>query len=330
VPRERLGLRPAERYRQLGVELRLGERVIDLGVDRRAAELESGGTVAWDLLCIATGSSARELAGHEGALYLRELPDAVAIRELLDRGGALDVIGAGFIGCEVAAAAIQKGCQVRVHEALAQPLLRVLGDELGAYLAGEHRARGVDLRLNVAILPDMPGAVLAGVGSVPRTQLAEKGGLALDRGIVVDGFGHTSAPNVFAAGDVSRFYCPPFETRVRVEHFQTSQRQGFAVGRAMAGAKEPYDEAPWFWSDQYDLNLQYVGAGLIWDQVVVRGELGRTPFTMFYLQRGRLVAVAGINDHHTVARARRVVEARAAVTPDQLADPLFDLRKLLR
>jgi 3-phenylpropionate/trans-cinnamate dioxygenase ferredoxin reductase subunit len=330
VPRERLGLRPAEQYRQLGVELRLGERVIDLGVDRRAAELESGGTVAWDLLCIATGSSARELAGHEGALYLRELPDAVAIRELLDRGGALDVIGAGFIGCEVAAAAIQKGCQVRVHEALAQPLLRVLGDELGAYLAGEHRARGVDLRLNVATLPDMPGAVLAGVGSAPRTQLAEKAGLAVDRGIVVDGFGHTSAPNVFAAGDVTRFDCPPFETRVRVEHFQTAQRQGFAVGRAMAGANEPYSEVPWFWSDQYDLNLQYVGAGLPWDEIVTRGAFGRPPFTVFYLRQGRLVAAAGINDHHTVARARRVMEARAAVTPGQLADPALDLRKLIR
>jgi 3-phenylpropionate/trans-cinnamate dioxygenase ferredoxin reductase subunit len=299
-------------------------------VERRAAELESGGTIPWDLICIATGSSARQLTEVDGAIYLRELPDADALRDLLDHGASIDVIGAGFIGCEVAAAAIQKGCQVRVYEALAQPLLRVLGEELGAYVAGEHRARGVDLRLDITTLPKFDGPVLAGVGSVPRTQLAERARLEVDRGIVVDGLGRTSAPNVFAAGDVTRFFSPLFESHIRVEHFQTSQRQGFAVGRAMAGAKEPYDEAPWFWSDQYDLNLQYVGAEVPWDQIVARGELGRTPFTMFYLQRGRLVAAAGINDHHTVARARRVMEARAAVTPDQLADPLFDLRKLLR
>jgi 3-phenylpropionate/trans-cinnamate dioxygenase ferredoxin reductase subunit len=329
VTRERLGLRPADQYRELEVEVRLGERVADLGVERHSAELESGGTIEWDLICIATGSSARRLPGLDGALYLRELPDAIALRAILDRGAAIDVVGAGFIGCEVAAAAIQKGCKVRVHEALEQPLARVLGAELGAYLAGEHRARGVDLRLNVAELPEMSGPVLAGVGSAPRTGMADAAGLSVDGGIVVDSLGRTSAPNVFAAGDVTRFDCPPFETRIRVEHFQTAQRQGFAVGRAMAGAMEPYDEVPWFWSDQYDLNLQYAGAGLPWDEIVIRGAFSRPPFTVFYLQQGRLIAAAGISDHHTIARARRVMEARASVTRDQLADPAFDLRKLI-
>ena len=330
VPRERLGLRPAEQYRERRIELRLGERVSDLGVERREVELESGGTISWDLLCIATGSSACELPGLDGVLYLRELPDAVILRKILDRGGALDVIGAGFIGCEVAAAAIQLGCQVRVQEALEQPLLNVLGRELGAYMAQQQRAHGVDLRLNVTSLTKTDGPVLAGVGSVARTDLAERAGLLLDRGIVVDSQGRTSAPNVFAAGDVTRFFSPLFETRVRVEHFQTAQRQGFAVGRAMAGATEQYDEVPWFWSDQYDLNLQYVGAGLPWDQIVTRGNFGAPPFTVFYLQQGRLVAAAGINDHHTVARARHALEARASITIDQLQDLSFDLRKAIR
>ena len=330
VPRERLGLRPPEQYHELEIELRLGERVTDLGVDRRAAELESGSAISWDVLCIATGSSARRLPGLESALYLRELSDALPLRGVLDRGGAIDVIGAGFIGCEVAAAAIQKGCRVTVHEALQQPLVRVLGTELGAFLAREHQARGVDLRLNVEALPAMPGSVLAGVGSVPRTELAERAGLAVDRGIVVDSLGRTSAPRVFAAGDVTRFDCPPYETSVRVEHFQTAQRQGFAVGRVMAGVAEPYDEVPWFWSDQYDLNLQYAGAGLPWDETVARGVFGRPPFTVFYLKEGRLLAAAGVNDHHTIARARRVIGSRGAVTRDRLVDPSFDLRKLIR
>jgi 3-phenylpropionate/trans-cinnamate dioxygenase ferredoxin reductase subunit len=147
--------------------------------------------------------------------------------------------------------------------------------------------------------------------------------------VVADELGRTLDEGVYAAGDATRFYHPLFETHVRVEHFQTSQRQGFATGRAMAGAGEPYREVPWFWSDQYDLNLQYVGAGLQWDETVVRGVLGKPPFAVFYLRGGELIGAAGVNDHHTVARTRRVMEARAAVSRLQLEDPKFDLRRAL-
>jgi NADPH-dependent 2,4-dienoyl-CoA reductase/sulfur reductase-like enzyme len=324
VPRERLPLRPVEQYRRLSIELMLGERVVDLGLERRVAVLESGKTIRWDRLCIATGSDARRLSGFEDAMYLRELPQAEHLRALLDRGEPLDIVGAGFIGCEVAAVAATRRCEVRLHEELEQPLLRVLGPQLGAYLADVHRAHGVDLRLNVKSTPPLDRPLVA-VGSAPRIQQ----GLQQDGGIVVDALGRTSAPDVFAAGDVTKHFSPLFETHIRVEHFQTSQRQGFAVGRAMAGAKEPYDEAPWFWSDQYDLNIQYVGAGLQFDEVVVRGEIGKPPFTVFRRSAGRLVAVIGFNDHHTVARGRHVMEAHRSVSPGQLADPNFDLRRAL-
>ena len=326
VPREKLGLRPAEQYRELAVELRLGERVTGLGIERRRVELESGETLDWDVLCIATGSAARRLPGFDHALYLREVADADALRAHLERPGSLSIVGAGFIGCEVAAAARHAGCEVQIYEALAQPLLRVLGSELGAYLAGVHRAHGVDLQLGVEQLPELARPVVVGVGSEPRTELAERAGLAIDRGIVVDELGRSPAPAVFAAGDVTRFWSPLYHQHIRVEHFQTAQRQGFAVGRTMAGAIEPYSEVPWFWSDQYDLNLQYAGAGLPWDETVIRGSIGEPPFTVFYLSAGSLVAAAGVNDHHTVARARRLMEERARVTLDQLADPRFDLR----
>jgi 3-phenylpropionate/trans-cinnamate dioxygenase ferredoxin reductase component len=329
VPREKLRLRPAEQYRELGIELRLGEEVIDLGLERRAAELESGEKISWDLLCIATGSAARRLPGFEDLLYLRELADADALRLVLERGEPLDVIGAGFIGCEVAAAARLRGCAVRVHEALAQPLLRVLGPELGAYLADVHRAHGVEIHLGVEELPQLGAPVVVGVGSIPRTALAERAALAIDGGVVVDASGSTEAPGVFAAGDVTRFWSPLYGARIRVEHFQTAQRQGFAVGRAMAGATDPYSEVPWFWSDQYDINLQYAGAGLPWDEIVIRGAMGQPPFAVFYLAEGRLVAVAGVDDHHTVARARHAMQERARVTRDQLADARFDLRRAL-
>lgn len=322
-----LALRPAAQYAELGVELVLGERVAGLGLERRAVELESGRRIEWDLLCVATGSSARRLPGLENALHLRELAGARALAAVLARGEALDVVGAGFIGCEVAAAAVARGCRVRVFEMLEQPLLRVLGPELGAYLGRVHREHGVELHVGVRELPEMRGTVLVGAGSVPRTSLAEGAGLATDRGLLVDALGRTSAPGVFGAGDVTRFESPRYAAPIRVEHFQAAQRQGFAVGRAMAGEEEPYAEVPWFWSDQHGLNIQYAGAGLPWDETVVRGELGRPPFAVFYLAGGELVAAAGVDDHHTVARARRLMERRVPLTRARLEDPAFDLRR---
>jgi 3-phenylpropionate/trans-cinnamate dioxygenase ferredoxin reductase subunit len=330
VPKERLGLRPREQYHELGVELLLGARVAEIDIENEDVVLETGRRIGWDLLCIATGSSARGLPGFDDAIYLRELPEATSLRAVLERGVPLHVVGAGFIGCEVAAAARQRGCEVTMFEALTQPLERVLGDGLGAYIGGVHREHGVDLRLGAVASADVERPVVVGVGSQPRTELAAASGIAVEGGILVDELGRTSVPHIYAAGDATRFWSPLFEERIRVEHFQTAQRQGFATGRAMAGAGAPFAEAPWFWSDQYELNLQYAGAGLAWDETIMRGTLGRPPFCVFYLQQGRLVAVAGINDHHTVARARRVMEARAAVTREQLADPAFDLRRALR
>jgi NADPH-dependent 2,4-dienoyl-CoA reductase/sulfur reductase-like enzyme len=240
------------------------------------------------------------------------------------------VAGAGFIGCEVAAAARRRGCDVTMLEALAQPMLRVLGPALGGYLAAVHREHGVDLRLGEAAAPELEQPIVVGVGSSPRVELAVAAGIEVDGGILVDELGRTSVPDVYAAGDVTRFWSPLFEERIRVEHFQTAQRQAFAVGRAVAGKGAPFAEAPWFWSDQYDVNIQYAGAGLAWEETVTRGAFGKPPFSVFYLRRGAMIGVAGINDHHTVARARRVMEARAAVTREQLANPAFDLRQALR
>jgi len=323
VSRDGLALRPPEQYRKRIVVMR-GERIVRIDLEREELTFESGRVLEWDLLCMATGSDARRLEGFPDATYLRELADADRLKARIDRGDALEIIGAGFIGCEVAAVARRRGCEVTVHEALEQPLVRVLGHELGGYIGQVHRERGVDLRLN-AETPS--GADLVAIGSKPRTELAERAGLEVDRGIVVDELGRTSADGVFAAGDVTRFSHPLYGTRVRVEHFQTSQRQGFAVGRTMAGAETAYTEVPWFWSDQYDLNLQYAGAGLPWDEMAVRGELGKPPFTVFYLSGGKLIAAAGINDHHTVARARHAMESRRDVTRAQLEDPNFDLRR---
>lgn len=312
-------------------EVRHGTVVASLDVDGHAVVLEDGGRVPYSRLLLVTGGRPRTLPGHEAAMTLRRLEDADRLRARLAEGGALHVVGAGFIGSEVAAAARTLDVAVTVYEMAASPLERVLGAELGGWLAEVHRSHGVDLRLGVTSLPDLdPHDTLIAVGTEPDTALAEAAGIECDRGILVDELGRTSAPDVFAAGDCARFMSPLLGERVRVEHFQTAQRHGQATGRAMAGADEPFTEAPWFWSDQYDVNLQYIGAGLPWDERLVRGTWGEPPFTVLYVAGGRMVAAAGVNDGRTVTQLRRAWERGVEASPEQLADPATDLRALTR
>lgn len=324
VDRSKLYFPPAE------AELRVGTAVAEIEPDDHRVRLQDGSTLEYEKLLLAVGSRARRLDGFGDALTLRELPDAVRLRERLASGRPLQVVGAGFIGCEVAAAARAHDLTVTVWEALAQPLSRVLGDRIGGLLADLHRAHGVDLRTGVQELPDLGDDVVTGVGSVPNVELAEAAGLRCDRGILVDEFGRTSAPDVFAAGDCTRFLSPVYEAHVRVEHFQTSQRHGRAVGRVLAGDQQPFREVHWFWSDQYELNLQYLGGGLPWEEFAVRGQLEDPSFTAFLLSGGRVVGAVGWNDGRTVTALRRLLEREVEFTLDQLTDPEVDLRALAR
>ena len=324
VPRPQLFLPP------LDAALRLGEEVVELEPDRHTVRLAGGERLEYGALLIATGARPRLLRGHEDAVYLRELEHADRLRALLDEGRPVEVVGAGFIGCEVAAVARLRGLAVTVFEALDHPLRRVLGPELGAWLGDVHRDRGVDLRTGVRDLPPLGPATLVAVGTEPNVELAAAAGIRCERGIVVDELGRTDAPDVYAAGDCARFWSPLFESHVRVEHYQTAHRHGTATGRAMTGEGAPFAEAPWFWSDQYELNLQYVGAGLPWDRSVVRGRLGQPPFTTFFLREGRLVGALGVDDGRTIGQVRRLMEARVDVAADQLADPRVDLKRLSR
>ncbi len=312
--------------------LRLGEEVVELAAERHAIRLGSGETIPYDRLLLATGARPRRLLPEERGLYLRDVDQADQLRRLLSAGRPLEVVGAGFIGCEVAAAARAGQVPVTLYEKLAQPLLRVLGLELGAWLAEVHRRNGVELRTGVAE-PPMPGpATLVAVGSEPNLELAQAAGLRCEQGVLVDELGKTSAPDVYAAGDCARFWSLPLEASVRVEHFQTALHHGESVGASMAGLERSFEEVPWFWSDQYGMNIQYVGAALPWDETVVRGRFGEPPFTVFFLEGGRLRAAAGVDDGRTISRARRLIASRAEVPEDvlrqSLADPAADLREL--
>ena len=262
------------------VELRLGARATTLDASQATLALSDGDTLTFDACLIATGGRPRKLdvpgADLDGVHYLRTLRDATILATELSRKPRVVVVGAGFIGAEVAASARTLGCDVTMLEMLDVPLARVLGDDLGRVYAQIHSDHGVDLRLGegverfegsgrVEAVTGSSGArypadlVVVGVGIVPNVELASEAGITCDNGVVVDELCRTSAENVFAAGDVANRPDDYSGGRIRVEHFQNAQNQGAAAAHAMLGRDEPFQEVPWFWSDQYDVNLQMLG-----------------------------------------------------------------------
>jgi 3-phenylpropionate/trans-cinnamate dioxygenase ferredoxin reductase subunit len=275
------------------------------------------------------------------------LRDAVTLRDELQRKPRVVVVGAGFIGAEVGASARMLGCNVTMIEVLDVPLERVLGAELGRLYARVHIDHGVDLRLGegveffagsdrVEAVVGTSGTnyaadlVVVGVGIEPNVELAVDADIACDNGIVVDEGCRTSAPNVFAAGDVANRPDHFSASRIRVEHFQNAQNQGPAAARSMLGRGEPFKEVPWFWSDQYDVNLQMLGHPSPAHGRVVRGRMDDLDFIAFDLQGDKVVAALALNRGRDIAAARRLIERRVPVDAKKLADDDAPLRDLLR
>ena len=257
------------------------------------------------------------------------------------------VIGAGFIGSEVAASARMLGNEVTLIDLLPLPMVTALGETLGELFAEVHRRQGVVLRMQSrvdelrgegkveeAILADGEritcDLVVVGVGVRPNVELAKQAGIETDNGIVVNEFSETSAPNVYAAGDVAHWWHPGHGRRFRVEHYDNAGEHGAAAARSMLGLSEPFIPLPYFWSDQYDINLQYVGYPEAWDQLVLRGDLAEFAVTAFFLSHGQVCAAATINRPRELRSVRRLCEARAVIDPVTLADPATDLRALSR
>jgi 3-phenylpropionate/trans-cinnamate dioxygenase ferredoxin reductase subunit len=338
--------RPADWYEENDVELRLGTRVASLDPSGPSVETEGGERIDADAVLLATGGSPRRLpdAPEQGVLYLRTIEDSDRIRKALT-GGRLVVVGAGFIGAEVAASARAKGVDVTVLEMAPVPLQRALGDEVGRIYGQIHRDHGVDLRTEEGVerIESADGgvvvrtskgdaieaeAVVVGVGIVPNADLAEAAGLAVSNGVDVDASCRTSVPRVFACGDVANHDHPLFG-RIRTEHFDNALKMGAHVAGTMLGGDEPFADPHWFWSDQYDVNLQYAGFAMTWDKVVTRGSLEERDGVAFYLNEGVLLAALGLNRGKDVRRAMKLIAARA--TPDEraLADETVDLRTLV-
>ena len=349
MPFEKTLLRPPEFYRERQIETRLGTTVVRVDVEKRALQLDGGDRLEFDNVLIATGGRNRRfpIPGLDlpGVYDLRTVADADRIRDAIARGGRAVVVGMGFIGAEVAASMRQCGLEVTAIEPFKTPLYRALGEDIGLVVEGLHRDHGVALILGDAVAAfEGKGRVervvtrdgrriecalaVFGLGIEPVTELVAGTGVRVDNGIVVDDLCRTNVPGVFAAGDVANHYHPVCGRQMRVEHWQNGIKQGAAAARSMLGRGQPYDEVHWFWSDQYDANIQYAGFHAAWDAVVVRGSLAERKFLAFYMAEGRVESVVAVNQGRDLRRTLPIIKARVAIDPARLADPNVDLRTL--
>lgn len=337
-------------YADNAVQLELGRRVRGLDLATREIELDSGERIGYGRLLLATGATPRRLdlpgSDLDGIHYLRRVEDCERLREALRRGAQVAVVGAGWIGLETAAAAVEYGCQVTIIEPQPAPLQAALGpgaggSVIGGFFAQVHRDHGVDVRLGVsatefrgngqvrALVTDdgrqIPAdLVIVGVGVRPSTELAEQAGLAVDNGILVDAALRTADPNVFAVGDVANAFNPRYGTRIRVEHWANALNGASAVARAMLGQQVSYDRIPYFFTDQYDIGMEFAGwfrpGG--YDTLITRGELENRAFYAFWLSEGRVVAGMHVNQwDEGIAPVQDLIREGKPIDPNRLADP---------
>jgi 3-phenylpropionate/trans-cinnamate dioxygenase ferredoxin reductase subunit len=350
TPFETALVRPPEFYAEHGIETIFGRRAMAIDTSARFVELDDRRRVPFDRLLIATGGRNRRfsIAGAEldGIYSLRTVQDADRIRAEAIAGRRVVVVGMGFIGSEVAASLRQKNLDVVAIEPSKTPLARVLGEDVGRCLADLHRSHGVRTVFEDTVVAFEGTSrvervltkggrrlecdfVVAGIGIEPVVDVAGSSGLDVDNGVVVDECCQTNESGIYAAGDVANHYHPLFKRRIRVEHWQNAIKQGAAAARNMLGHNVAYDEVHWFWSDQYDANLQYAGFHSKWEQLVVRGRLGLDGFLACYINDGRIDAAVALNRAKDLRRVIPLIRARRPVDLERLRDESVDLRSLL-
>jgi 3-phenylpropionate/trans-cinnamate dioxygenase ferredoxin reductase subunit len=332
-------VKPADDYARKRIKLVSAKRAVQIDKGRQLVTLDDATRLHYDALLLATGSAPRALnvrgADLEGVYYLRNIEDSDAIREAAATAGSIVVIGGGWLGTEVAASLRQLGRNVTLVAPPPQPLEQLLGAEVASAYVGVHQANGTRLITGRAaeiagehaatevVLADgsrLPAdMVVAAVGAAPRVDLAEAAGIKMrDGGIEVDEFLHTSAPNVYAAGDIATAWNPRFERYVRIEHWDNAIEQGKAAAANMLGRQQPYDRTPYFYSDQFDLGMEYRGYAPSWDQVVIRGDLESREFDAFWLKDGRVVAAMNANRWDDAAELQELVDNQVEIDPEQL------------
>jgi len=342
-------VRPATFYAEHDIRTMFGQRAVRIDSSARVVELEDQRRIPFDMLLIATGGRSRRISipgGHlEGIYSLRTVQDADLIRAEMIAGRRAVVVGMGFIGSEVAASLRQKNVEVTAIDPSKTPLFRVLGEAVGQTLADLHRAHGVQTIFedtvsafegtrHVACVVTKGGRrvecdfVVVGIGIEPTVDFLAGSGVEVDNGVVVDEFCRTNVDGIFAAGDVANHYHPVFGRQLRVEHWHNALKQGAAAARNMLGKRVSYDEVHWFWSDQYDANLQYAGFHTTWQELVVRGRLDSGSFLACYVNDGRVDAAVALNRARDLRHIMPLIKARQVVDLDQFRDEAIDLRLL--
>ncbi len=336
-------------YRDHDIELRLRSQVTSLDPKGRTVELASGERIGYDAALLATGATPRHLevpgANLGGVRYLRQLGEADRLRDAIRNARRMVVIGAGWIGCEVAASARQMGTEVAMVARSPLPLEHAIGPELGAFYRDVHLEHGVEMHLETGVqalrgngsvtevvLTDggsVPAdLVVAGLGVVPRVELAHNARLALENGVLTDELLATSAPGVYAAGDVANVWHPVLKRNIRLEHWSSALNQGPVAARNMLGRPTPYEKIPYFYSDQYDIGMEYTGHATGWDQLVFRGNPKSREFIAFWLQKGRLLAGMNVNVWDVTDPIASLITSGRHLDAEVLSDESVDLTEL--
>lgn len=343
-------LRPRDWYAEADIDLRTSTRVIAIDRSAKTVALSTDETLNYDKLIIATGARARKLvlpgSDLDGFLELRTIEDAEGIKAWFKPGFRLAVIGGGYVGLEVAASARKLGAEVDVLEREDRLLARVAGPVLSTFFREVHEAQGVKFHFGCAVegFEGLDGqvsgvrlgdgsvihcdAVLVGIGAIPNDDLAKAAGLECDNGVVVDAQARTSDPDIFALGDMTQRPMPLYDRSVRLESVPNALEQARQAAAAICGKPEPKPEAPWFWSDQYDLKLQIAGLPFDVDQIVVRGDPADRKFAIFHLSQGRVQAVEAINSAPDFMIGKQWLVSRREVDPVRLADTSLSIKEV--
>jgi len=349
-PREKAYVHEEGFYAERDIELETGATVATIDPGASRVTLDDGRDLSFDRLLLATGAEPRRIpvpgADLAGIHYLRTLADCDLLRERLDAGGHVVVVGAGWIGSEFAASARQRGLDVTLVDPLTLPNERIFGAEIGTFYRDLHARQGIELALGegvesfegngaVARVRTSAGRaiecdfVVVGIGVAPRVELAQQAGLDVDNGVVVDDRLQTSAPNVFAAGDVARAWHPFYGERIRVEHWANALNQGPAAAQAMLGEVVSYDRIPYFYSDQYDVGMEYSGHAPAWDEVVFRGDRDAGEFVAFWIRDSRVVAGMNVNVWDVNEQVQALIRGSQPVELSALGDPDTPLEALV-
>lgn len=346
---ERLYLKPASFYEDANVELHLDTTITAIDRDEKCLRVADGDSVAYDKLVLALGSRVRQLpiegTGLKRVRYLRSIADVKGIRKNMESGRRLVIIGAGYIGLEVAAVARQAGLDVTVIEMADRVMSRVVSPEISDFFQIEHTNQGVRFRLSTGVASlngkkrvksvttsegeDIPAdLVVIGVGILPNTELATDAGLAVDNGIIVDEHCQTSDPDIYAVGDCTSHPNDIYGRRLRLESVHNALEQAKTAANNICGKETHYCEVPWFWSDQFDLKLQIAGLSDGYDDIVIRGNPAERSFACLYLRKGRLIAVDAVNAPRDFMQSKALIAARVLIPSQQLADTGNSLQEL--